>query len=185
MAAAIGTEFAFKTHKVRYLSLNMLLEFSASILDSSARLSDDDDYGPPTIVFWPWRQSQVLIIDDIGPIIAAQEPRRKANLAKFSRLLEDDLKPIAAALAQCHTIWILGDLRAPDDESTTPLDEFAKVIANYCSSPGQPPHDPLVIELEKPAARSADRKLKSTAVRRMKLIHLDEPGGKDQDSRGM
>jgi hypothetical protein len=111
---------------------------------------------------------------------------RNHSLSKDSNpVLEDDLKPIAAALAQCHTIWILGDLRAPDDESTTPLDEFAKVIANYCSSPGQPPHDPLVIELEKPAARSADRKLKSTAVRRMKLIHLDEPGGKDQDSRGM
>ena len=40
-----------------------------------------DDPGPTTISYWPWSQAQVVIIDGIGPMIAADEPGREANLA--------------------------------------------------------------------------------------------------------
>jgi hypothetical protein len=173
MAAGIGTEFAFKDHKVRYISLNRLLEFAASFSDISPEVPDDS--GPTTIGYWPWSESQVVIIDDIGPLIAAQEPRRQANLAQFSKLLDEDLKSIAGVLAQCHTIWVLGDLRPRNDESGTPpsaLVEFAKIIALYCSSPGQPSGDPIIIELEKPAEPAAARKPKSAIVRSVKLVEL-------------
>jgi hypothetical protein len=171
MAAGIGTEFAFKDHKVRYVSLNRLLEFAVSLSDAAAELPDDS--GPTTIGYWPWCESQVIIIDDIGPLIAAQEPRRQANLARFKTLLDDDLKSIARVLAQCHTIWVFGDLRPRSDESDTlpsALVEFAKIIAAYCASPGQP--SPIVIELEKPTKPSVGGEPKSAVIKRVTVLEL-------------
>jgi hypothetical protein len=47
MAAGIGTEFAFKNHKVRYLSLDALLEFAVNATEAcflSRRLWANDDF---------------------------------------------------------------------------------------------------------------------------------------------
>ncbi len=131
MAAGIGTEFAFRKCKVRYLSLDMLLEFAAS----ASGHCYPDDAGPTTIGYWPWSEAQVVIIDDVGPLIATRQSTQQANLARFSAILENDLKSIADVLAQCHTVWVIGDLRPSYEGGTLPdtLDDFAKAIREYCS----------------------------------------------------
>ena len=141
MATGIGTEFAFKNHKVPYLSLESLLEFSANAT------GDDfpNDPGPTTISYWPWSECQVVIIDGIGPLIAANEHAHEANVERFKTMLENDLRAAARVLQGCHTVWVLGDLTPPPprDEFGTFLAHFAKAIAGYCKSQT----DPLIVEL--------------------------------------
>ena len=167
MAAGIGTEFAFKNNKVRYLSLDMLLEFAACC---AAGRPYPDDPGPTTIMYWPWSEAQVVIIDDVGPLIAAQEPQQKANLARFTKLLNNELKSIAGVLAQCHTVWVIGDLRGPPYERGTlsaTLDSFAKAIRKYCSSQ----REALVIELGEALEPSALKGVpRAAAVSNMRWI---------------
>ena len=80
MAAGIATAFAFRKNKVRYLSLNSLVEFAVA---ARAGHLFPDDFGPTTISYWPWSEAQVLIIDDVGPMISSNEPQRQANLLRF------------------------------------------------------------------------------------------------------
>jgi hypothetical protein len=144
MASGIGTEFAFKNHKVRYLSLDALLEFAAS---ATPPTTFPDDAGPATISYWRWWQSQVVIIDDVGPLISANPAQGQSNLARFIALLQNDLQPVAAVLGLCHTVWVIGDLRRPTAGALPPatIDAFAKAIADYCGS-----DDVLVVELGHP-----------------------------------
>ena len=132
MAAGIGTEFAFKQHKVRYLGLDALLEFATTATERNF----PDDHGPATISYWPWSQSQVVIIDGVGPVVSAAEDNREANVAQFTAMLKKDLASVSGILKQCHTIWVLGDLRPPPprDELSAVLDDFAKAVARYCES---------------------------------------------------
>jgi hypothetical protein len=148
MAAGIATEFAFRKNKVRYLSLDSLVEFAVA---ATGGPPFPDDFGPTTISYWPWSEAQVLIIDDVGPMIASNEPQRQANLARFTGILNNELASIGAILKQCHTVWVVGDLRPPFASGTlsTTLDDFAKAIARYCGNK----RDPLVIELGSPADR--------------------------------
>lgn len=150
MAAGIGTEFAFKRHKVRYLSFDCLLEFAANATNSVF----PDDPGPATICYWPWSQSQVVIIDGVGPLVASNEPEREANIGRFKAMLRDHLGSVASVLRQCHTVWVLGDLRPPPPrkELETVLREFAKAIAGYCDS-----RDTFVIELDSPPAHRLNK----------------------------
>ena len=109
MAAGIGTEFAFKNHKVRYLSLDALLEFAVN----STETCFPDDCGPTTISYWRWSQSQVVIIDGIGPMLAVDDTGGQANVSRFKGMLDANLSKVAHVLKQCHTIWVMGDLCPP------------------------------------------------------------------------
>jgi hypothetical protein len=165
MAAGIGTEFAFKNNKVRYLSLDMLLEFAAC----ASGHPYPDDRGPTTIMYWPWSEAQVVIVDDVGPLIAAREPQQQANLARFTALLQNELKSIAGLLAQCHTVWVIGDLRPPYESGTltATLYDFAKVTQKYCSSQRKP----LVIELGEAKPSALKGALQTAAVRNVRRIY--------------
>jgi len=151
MAAGIGTEFAFKHHKVRYLSLDCLLEFATN---ATGRFFPDDP-GPATISYWPWSQSQVVIIDGIGPLIAVNEQGHEANVERFKAVLQNELGAVATVLKRCHTIWVLGDLCPPPPrgESGAVLSDFAKAVARYCDSPS----DPFVVELDAPPERHPNK----------------------------
>lgn len=144
IAASIGTEFAFKSAKVRYVSMPGLLEFAAQPPESN----NADDSGPRNIDYWKWRQAQVVIIDDIGPLIAARE-QQAANLAEFEQMLKNGLGAIAPVLAKCHTVWVIGDLRraATTGMQGGTLDEFARTISAFCNAQ----QDPLVVELSFPS----------------------------------
>jgi hypothetical protein len=144
IAAGIGTEFAFNKTKVRYLSFDTLLECASR----SASPHFEDDTGPVNINYWPWSEAQVLIIDDIGPLISAREQQQRADLEKFQKALHHDLAAIKSVLARRHTVWVIGDLR-PNGETATvanSLGQFAGVVADFCDAEQQP----LVVELSEP-----------------------------------
>lgn len=143
MATGIGTEFAFKGSKVRYVSFSSLLEFAAGAKPPTY----PDDSGPKNISYWPWSEAQVVIIDDIGPLITTSRSS-ETNLQRFRELLDSELQSIREVIARCHSVWIIGDLGVATSTEVTgsTLDDFAKAIATYCKN--QRP--PLVIELATP-----------------------------------
>lgn len=141
LAAGIGTEFAFKSVKTRYISIQSLLEFA-----SVARPPDfPDDPGPINVNYWPWSESQVIIIDDVGPLIAPQRDQHEDVLAHFRAILDDELKSVAGILAKCHTIWVIGDLFSPNKTQLagSVLNDFAVAVSDYTGGKDKP----LVIEL--------------------------------------
>jgi len=157
LASGIGTEFAFKNHKVRYLGLDCLLEFATNVKGNEF----PNDPGPATIDYWPWSQSQVVIIDGIGPMLAASEQNREANIGRFKEMLQNDLGSIAGILKQCHTVWVLGNLLPPppSDQFGVVLGEFAKAVAAYCESKSPP----FVVELELPPPKRPNKTILPTA----------------------
>jgi hypothetical protein len=140
IATGIGTEFAFRDVTVRYLSLGALLEFSAQ-----APLGDDS--GPDNLDYWPWYHAQVLIIDDIGPVIADHRAAGKADTQRFEEMLQTNLKPVLDMLGKRHTVWVFGDLQDAANTSAkgNTLDQLAAMIAKYCNAREKA----LVIELRK------------------------------------
>jgi hypothetical protein len=150
LAAGIGTEFAFKKAKVRYLSLDTLLE--CAVRSSNSEFYDDT--GPANIVYWPWSEAQVVIIDDVGPVIGtAQEAEQRADVKKLPKLLQHNLANVKGVLSRCHTVWVMGDL-SPDGATGVGqmLKEFADIIADFCGAK----QEPLVVELSE-ARRPAHR----------------------------
>lgn len=149
LAAGIGTEFAFKKIKARYVSIQSLLEFAAGTQPPKF----PDDPGPVNVSYWPWSEAQIIIIDDIGPLIAPQRDQQEAILEHFRGILNQELKPIADVLAKCHTVWVIGDLGPPGSTllAGEVLDEFARTISDYIWGERKP----LVIELKSIAAAGA------------------------------
>jgi len=145
IAAGIGTEFAFDAAMVRYLSFGSLMEFAAQWPDPDR----SDDPGPTNIGYWRWSQAQVLVIDDVGPVLIG---RGQANdsVAEFKAILDAQLGPIAAVLARCHTIWVIGDPQIGEDAASDAVfDRFARVIRDFCRGPAEV----LLVRLERdPAA---------------------------------
>ena len=138
IAAGIGTEFAFKDTMVRYLNLGTLLEFAA-------QQPVGDDTGPPNLDYWHWFEAQVIIIDDIGPLIAVHRDAGKGSVDRFYEMLDTGLKPILEMLGQRHTVWVFGDLRTGDDGGvrSDALKAIAARIAKRCNAR----EDALVVEL--------------------------------------
>jgi hypothetical protein len=149
LAAGIGTEFAFTNVKTRYISIQSLLEFA-----SAAQPPDfPDDSGPVNVNYWPWSESQVIIIDDVGPLIAPQRDQHEDVLNHFSGILNDELKSVAPILANCHTVWVIGDLCPPGNSRLVGdvLDQFAVAVSDYTKGEQKP----LVIELKAKDAAAA------------------------------
>jgi hypothetical protein len=149
IATGIGTEFAFKNAMVRYLTLGALLEFAAQV-----PLGDDN--GPDNLDYWPWYNVQVLIIDDIGPVIAASDASGDADIERFEELLKYNLQPVLGLLGKRHTVWVFGDLQGSKQTSTkgNTLDRLAAMIAKYCNATEKA----LVIELMKPRPARVPRR---------------------------
>jgi hypothetical protein len=152
IAAGIGTEFAFKRAMVRYVSFASLLEFAAqpSRFAQPPELDFADDRGPKNVHYWPWSQAQVLIIDDIGPVIAAITQGGRPDRQQFQEMLANGLGAVAPVLAACHTVWVMGDLRGGGQTAMKgdTLDDFARDIARFC----QTQQPALVVELSDGAA---------------------------------
>jgi hypothetical protein len=140
LATGLGTEFAFKHVKVRYLGFDALLEFARA--KTSTQLPKMYQDGPKNIGYWPWDQAQVLIIDDIGPVIDSPDDG-EADPDHFSQLLTKQLSHIAPELSNRHTVWIFGNL-GTRSHATAPrkIDQIADLIAKFCQT-----GDPLVIQL--------------------------------------
>ena len=140
-AAGIGTEFAFKRAKVRYVGFDALLEFAVG----SSPEKYLNDPGPWNIDYWPWSESQVVIIDNIGPLVAVQPHYEQTSLQQFSDYLDNELKSVAEVFRKCHSVWVLGDLDKPDLKLSADevLYGFSDKIKAYCGAV----EDPLIIEM--------------------------------------
>jgi hypothetical protein len=125
LATGIGTEFAFLGKSVRYLSLDRLVEFAMGSRPGTTPPVFSDEWGPANVRYWPWRQAQVLIIDDISPLLGTAWGGD--DYTHFAALLEGPLGPISELIAVRHTVWILGDVG-----SAAQLDQFAAAITRYC-----------------------------------------------------
>lgn len=106
LAAGIGTECAFKGQKVRYSTYHKLRQHIEA---------GYDDKGPRGRGLWPWRESQILIVDDFDLFLNATDlatpevqwrGKIRAEVAQF--------KSSAAAhnqtcdLKRRNTVWIAG-----------------------------------------------------------------------------
>jgi hypothetical protein len=171
MATGIGTEFAFKNKKVRYVTFSALLEFAKRpelISNPPTSPHDRNDAGPDNIQYWPWIDAQVLIIDDIGPLISAQ-PRKADKVAEFKRLLESDLECVAPILRTCHTVWVVGtDNEQPSQGEMAPptLRQLAEVITAHCHGKK---NKAIVIEI---ASRSPPTRKGPSRVQVGSLYHV-------------
>jgi len=134
IGAGIGTELAFKKARVRYLSMASLLEFAAQ--PAAPKFADDP--GPTNIGYWRWSQSQLVVIDDIGPLFVARGRQLEDVVEQFRGILRNELGPIADVLKRCHTVWVIGDVDA---------EGFARAIREFCGS-----KDVLLMQLERDAA---------------------------------
>ncbi len=143
--AGIGTEFAFRQATVRYLSFATLLEFASRSQNSIFF----DDSGPANIAYWPWSEAQVVIIDDIGPLLTAKAPKLDDHVEQFRRVLEDQLVTVREVLARCHTVWVIGDPRQDGEiaEQDAALNGFAREISRFCRREKSEP-EVLVAQLD-------------------------------------
>jgi len=145
MAAAIGTEFAFNGRKVRYVTLTQLLEFADGMpvgmhpdMHDPNSSPNRNDAGPDNIQYWPWLDAQVLIIDDIGPLISAQAPGVN-KITQFRQILDVELLKIDHVLRTCHTIWVVGIDNTSDTDRTASrwpplptLEQITVLIVQHC-----------------------------------------------------
>ncbi len=145
LAAAIGTEFAFRKKSVRYLTLDRLIEFATAPTAHANPPVFSDDTGPRNIEYWTWTEAQVLVIDDIGPVIGAL-PGAGDLLTRFDSLLEGPLAAAKSVLAERHTVWILGDI-GTGERGVAMLGRFAQEIASFCGSEYVATQWPLAILL--------------------------------------
>ena len=150
LAAGIGTEYAFKDHKVRYLAFNNLLEVADQHSDRpDARFPPIGSWGPKNIFYWPWFEAEVLVIDDISPIIGAA---MRDDDGAFEAILETGLTTIRQLLSDRVTVWVFGedsdDLKLKMTQCDRQLLEtYCRNIQDFCGSPDQPP---LVLHLPYP-----------------------------------
>jgi hypothetical protein len=120
-AAAVGTEFAFRGARVRYLTMGALLEFAAQPVNPNFA----DDPGPTNIGYWRWSQAQVVVIDDIWPLLVSRRQQVEDMVQDFGNIFKNNLAPFAEVLRNCHTVWVIGDVA---------VERFAHEIRDYCRS---------------------------------------------------
>jgi hypothetical protein len=170
-AAAIGTEFAFRQAKVRYLSFSTLLEFVARSKNSPDFFND---IGPSNISYWPWSKAQVVIIDDIGPLLKSQAPSHEHPVKRFQHVLDDQLITARAVLAECHTVWVIGDLRGAGQvtDGAAALDQCGDEIRRFCTLTGEARPQVLVAQLAgDPEAESTPQGQQRAKTPRIATIH--------------
>jgi hypothetical protein len=129
LASAIGTEFAFSSNKVRYLTLTKFVELA----EESARYP-----GPRNIGYWHWANAQVLVLDDVStalePCMSGEKPVDQVDL--FRRIMHCGEEKGWACLKNRHTVWVVGDIKVDPER-------WVEVISEICSS--QTP--PVVVHL--------------------------------------
>lgn len=149
LAAGIGTEFAFKGRGVRYMTFDALLEVVEELRrqEPPAQRRYSYDPGPINIHYWPWWQSQVLILDDISPVV--DTTLKSMPSLDLSALLAEGLGPVAGELAIRHTVWVFGGDRSHglQDDDDRLLQKIADEIGKFCQ--GSKPA--ILVRLSRPS----------------------------------
>lgn len=93
LAVGIGTEAAFMRKVVRYLSFAKLCEIGMGA----------EPPAPRNTVLWWWRQSQLVIVDDVARALDLfRKNRAHPSLSDATRELKDEL-------ARRHAIWVVDE----------------------------------------------------------------------------
>src|SRR5690242_20240158 len=96
-AVGIGTEAAFMSKVVRYLSCAKLCEIGIGA----------EPPRPRNTVLWRWRQSELVVIDDVARALDLfRKGRGHASLTDATRELKEEL-------AGRHAIWVVDDAGGP------------------------------------------------------------------------
>lgn len=133
LACGIGTECAFQKTKVRYTTFDKLAQMMAV---------PADDLGPRNINYWPWTESEVLIIDDVQ---SGSRLRPHRDLVKFKQEVAKDFGPMFACLGKRMTVWVLGPM--PPAE----LRRWEDIIAQVCAGDSGATPEVLTILFMTPA----------------------------------
>jgi mono/diheme cytochrome c family protein len=126
LACGIGTELAFGDVKVRYTTFDKLVQ-----------MADQDDLGPENINYWPWRDGEALIVDDVDVGTVAKPP---VDAEDFVKVLSQDLGDARKLVGRRMTVWVLGDKTGAE------LAHWTQCIKTICAE-GQG-HEPQVLNLE-------------------------------------
>jgi hypothetical protein len=96
LAVAIATEHTFAVRSARYLSWAKFVE-TAPI--------NPEDAVQDGIWVWPWRASEIVILDDVVKVIKGQSETSPDNIVDDLRKLPPE---VVSSLAVRQTIWVLG-----------------------------------------------------------------------------
>lgn len=111
LATGVATEMAFRKHKVRFLGFNDL---------SDMAIYKESFSGPDNIVYWPWREAQVLVIDDVGHAFRGPIPTsEEEDLADFIRIVKEMKKISGEFFTDKNAIWLLDDVTSKTDKKWT------------------------------------------------------------------
>jgi hypothetical protein len=127
LAVGIATEAAFNNKKARYLTFDKLQQIARRPTEPAP---------PRNTKLWPWRESQLLIIDDVAsgmPLSAAEHPDQ------LLRELQDLGDAAHQSLRRRHTVWCLG-------ADTHTAGDWIEKLKQGC---GMSDNDLLVVILEK------------------------------------
>lgn len=123
LGVGIATETAFRKRKARYVSMDKLLEMA---------ILDKEYSGPWNVRYWPWRESQLIVIDDVSPDVKSDEDQ---DFDIFEAHMTGPMKKAYPVLQTRDTVWIIGE-----SEDTA---RWKNVIAKVCKSQ----HEPIVVGL--------------------------------------
>jgi len=96
LAVGIATEASFNGKKARYLTLDKLQQIVAMRVEPPA---------PRNTVLWPWKRSEILIIDDVTAGIPHSTAEHPEQLRKELQDLGEEAR---TAIRQRNTVWCLG-----------------------------------------------------------------------------
>jgi hypothetical protein len=129
LASSIGTEHAFKSRSVRYMPFGVLADCGAACDFGWGQ------QGPSNINYWSWSQSQVLIVDDIGPFLDATARPGETLQETLERLLETLLGPIREQIGLRSTVWLVGEVGA---SANAHLGDLAGALGAFLKAPEPP-----------------------------------------------
>ncbi len=99
LIVGIGTEYSFQLGTARYMAYFEFLQLADAVNEP------DEPYTQKGRELWPWRHSDILIMDDVDPGLKTQTVVRPEDVLKQLLALP---RPSLEALRQRRTIWALG-----------------------------------------------------------------------------
>ena len=152
MVTGLGTDLAFRGYKVRYISFDDLLEVDDQCLPGLP-FPPVGSWGPKNIFYWPWFESQVLLIDNVSPAVGAGMRHRSAP--ELGSALNQSLSLIREHLCNRHTVWVFGlDDPLNEEASQKRVDDYALNIRAFCKGE----EEPIIVRLPPPPWMQKDRK---------------------------
>jgi hypothetical protein len=118
LAVGIATESSFRGKKACYLTFDKLQQIVASGQEPKA---------PRNTLLWPWKHSQILIIDDVTAGIPNSDAEHPEQLARELKVLRPNALD---AIKERNTVWCLG-------ADLSEADKWIDTLKNVCGIAGE------------------------------------------------